>query len=75
MWMCALLRADSDRAAPHANTAYHGKGVSAEHAGGTSDGHQHCARHISLPGPADQDTFSFPGTTALTAQQQPAVWI
>lgn len=55
--MCVLLRADSDRAAPHANTAYHGEGVSAGHAGGASAGAQHCACHVPLPGPAHQDTL------------------
>lgn len=75
MWVYVFLRADSDRAAPHANAAYHGKSVSAGHAGGASAGAQHCARHVPLLGPADQDTFAFPGTTALTVQQQPAVWI
>lgn len=75
MWIYVLLRADSDRAAPHANASYHGKGVPAGHAGGASARPQHRTRHVPLPGPADQDTFPFPITTSLAAQRQPTVWI
>lgn len=70
-----LLRADSDRAKPYENTVYNGEGVPTGHAGGATARPQHCARHVSLPGPADQDTLSFFNTTSSAAQQQPAAWI
>lgn len=69
------LRADSDRAAPHANAAYHGKGVPTGHARRASAGTQYCACHVPLPGPADQNTFPFPGTTPASTEKQPASWI
>lgn len=75
MWVCVLLRADSDRAAPHENAANHGKGVSAGHARGAPAGPVHRACHVPLPGPTDQNTFPFPGTTFTEVQQQSAAWI
>lgn len=75
MWLCVLRRADSDRAAPHANAAYNGKGVPSGHAGRASAGPQYCACYVPLPGPVDQDTFPFPGTASHAMQQQPSYWI
>lgn len=73
--VCLSLRADSDRAAPHANAAYHGEGVPARHAGGASAGPVHRVCHVPLPGPVDQDTLPFPVSASSAAQQQPAIWI
>lgn len=74
-YTCVSLRADPYRAAPHADTADHGEGVSTGHAGGASVRAQHRACHVSLPGPAHQDTFPVSGTTSPAAQEQPATWI
>lgn len=75
LYPCVSLRADPYRAAPHADTADHGEGVSTGHAGGASVRAQHRACYVSLPGPAHQDTFPVSGTTSPTAQEQPAAWI